>query len=556
MNLFQLQRFFLPLQNPLGFGLGDFVELGMAALLAAAILLRGRIEALLRALAARPAWSMAMLAALPIVLRLALLPHHPVPVAQTSDDFSYLLLGDTLTHFRLANPMHPMRRFFETVFVLQEPAYASIYPLGQGFVLALGELLGEPWIGVLLSVGAFCALCLWMLRAWVPPVWALAGGLLAVIEFGPLNQWTNNYWGGAVSAAAGCLVFGAIPRLRKQPRAREAVLLGIGCGLQILTRPFESALLAICIAPAVIPILKRSVVVPLLLSLGPALFLTVLQNEAITHSGTMLPYMLSRYQYGVPATFTFQPNALPHKELNLEQQLDYQAQTDVHGDKPETLGSFCKRLAGRIRFYRFFFLPPLFLALPFFLPSLRERRYLWALASVVIFALGSNCYPYFYPHYVAAIACLLLLLAVVGLERLGRLNGDAARILALFCLAHFVFWYGLHLAGNEGLFAATGPYESWDFVNFGDSERRIAINRQLAESPGRQLVIVRLGPKHLLREWIHNDADIDRSKVVWALDLGPEEDAKLLAYYPHRTVWLAEPDAKPPYVVKLSDRAQ
>jgi hypothetical protein len=34
--------------------------------------------------------------------------------------------------------------------------------------------------------------------------------------------------------------------------------------------------------------------------------------------------------------------------------------------------------------------------------------------------------------------------------------------------------------------------------------------------------------------------------VVWALDLGPEEDAKLIAYYRGRTVWLAEPDAKPP----------
>jgi hypothetical protein len=59
-------------------------------------------------------------------------------------------------------------------------------------------------------------------------------------------------------------------------------------------------------------------------------------------------------------------------------------------------------------------------------------------------------------------------------------------------------------------------------------------------------VIVRLGPTHLLREWIHNEADIDRSRVVWALDLGPEEDAKLIAYYRGRTVWLAEPDAKPP----------
>ena len=29
-----------------------------------------------------------------------------------------------------------MHRFFETNFVLQEPSYSSIYPLGQGIVLA------------------------------------------------------------------------------------------------------------------------------------------------------------------------------------------------------------------------------------------------------------------------------------------------------------------------------------------------------------------------------------------------------------------------------------
>ena len=204
MNVYRLLRFFLPLQNPLGFGLSDYLELGVAALLAVALLRRQWISRALRAIAARPAWSMALLFCLPILLRLALLPHHPVPIPQTSDDFSYLLLGDTLTHFRLANSVHPMRRFFETVFVLQEPSYSSIYPIGQGFVLAFGEVLfHEPWVGVLLSIGCFCALCYWMLRAWVDPVWALVGGLLAVMQFGPLNQWTNNYWGGAVSAIAG-----------------------------------------------------------------------------------------------------------------------------------------------------------------------------------------------------------------------------------------------------------------------------------------------------------------------------------------------------------------
>ena len=79
-------------------------------------------------------------------LRLALLPVHPIATATVSDDFSYLLLGDTLSHFRLANPPHPLPAFFETFYVLQQPTYSSVYPLGQGIVLAVGKLIfGNPW---------------------------------------------------------------------------------------------------------------------------------------------------------------------------------------------------------------------------------------------------------------------------------------------------------------------------------------------------------------------------------------------------------------------------
>jgi hypothetical protein len=566
MNIFRLLRFFLPLQNPIGFGLTDFIELCIAILIVASIVLWTRIESLARRVAEKPVWSMALLAVLPVLLRLALLPRHPVPIPQVADDFSYLLLGDTLTHFRLANPMHPMHRFFESVFVLQQPSYSSIYPLGQGIVLAIGEIVFRlPWAGVMLSISALCALCYWMLRAWLNPVWALAGGLLAVMEFGPLNQWMNNYWGGAVQAVAGCLVFGSLPRLWRTGKPRDAALLGLGFGLHVLTRPFESVWLALSVLPAVGFIVSRPALRPNLprlaaaaaIALLPAIALTGLQNKAVTASWTTLPYMLSRYQYGVPASFTFQKMPVPHRNLTQEQALDYEAQKDVHGDKPETLANYARRLADRFRFYRFFFFAPLYAALLFFVPELRRRRYIWAAATIAIFSLGTNIYPYYYPHYIAAATCLFVLISVAGLERLARVRirgyavgCDAARLVGFLCVIHFVFWYGVHLLGNEDMFIATGPYESWDYINFGDSEGRMAIARQLAHSEGKQLVFVRYSPRHLLREWIGNEADIDRERVVWALDLGPDEDAALLRYYPDRTLWVVEPDAMPPRLTR------
>jgi hypothetical protein len=535
------------LHNPFGFDQGDLIELAAAALLVCLLLVwRPRLERFAGAIAQRPVWCMALLAVLPVALRLALLPNHPIPTPAVSDDFSYLLLADTLSHLRLANPTHPFHQFFETFFVLQEPAYSSIFPLGQGMVLALGRLLfGHPWAGVAFSIGALSALCYWMLRAWTTPGWALLGGVLAAIEFGPLNQWMSSYWGGAVSAVAGCLIFGALPRLRDRGRGRDAILLGAGLGLQLLTRPFEFLLLALSVA-MFLPRFRVRLWTFVAAAMLPAVVLTLLQNRAATGSWITLPYQVSRYQYGVPATFTFQPNPAPHRALTPQQQLDSEAQCAVHGDGTDSLKTYLERLVFRVRYYRFFFLVPLYLALPFFLPSLRRPRFLWVAVTILLFSLGANFYPYFYPHYIAALTCLFLLVSIIGLERLRSVSADAAQIVVVLCLAHFLFWYSLQLFANQPFAQAFIQHETWDAINFGDPEGRLAINARLAAEPGKQLVFVRYGPRHAFEEWVHNAADIDASRVVWARDLGAEENEKLRRYYSDRTAWLMEPDARPP----------
>jgi len=508
---------------------------------------------------------MLLLAVLPVALRLVLLPHHPIPSPGVSDDFSYLLLSDTVRHLRLANASHPLHQFFETFFVLQEPTYSSIFPLGQGLVLALGwTIFGHPWAGVALSIGALCALCYWMLRAWTTPGWALAGGVLAAIQFGPLNQWMNSYWGGGVSATAGCLVFGALPRLRQGGRRRDAALLGLGLALQLLARPFEFVLLLVSVILFFLPVLgrpaelrtlaKAAVVVALVML--PAAALTLLQNKQVTGRWTTLPYMLSRYQYGVPATFTVQPNPVPHRELTPQQKLDYEVQEAVHGRGTDSIVTYMDRIAYRARFYRFFLLAPLYLALPFFVPSLRQFRYSWVAGTLAIFAAGTNFYPYFYSHYIAAVTCLFVLVSVTGLERLSHLTirgmpagQEAAGLIVFLCTAHFLFCYGLHVFESQRFTAGMIRYQTWDAINHDDPEGRIAVNDDLAKAPGQQLVFVRYWPQHRFEEWVHNAADIDRARVVWARDLGPAENEKLRRYYPQRTAWLLEPDDRPPKLV-------
>ncbi len=555
-------RAFLSPDSSIGFGLLDFIELAAAVLLAAGVLLRARLQPWMLSLAGRTGWCMLLLAFLPIALRLALLRHCPVPTPSGSDDFAYLLLADTLRHFRLANPPHALPQFFEQIFVLQQPTYSSIYPLGQGLALALGWMVfGNPWAGVLLAAGALCALCYWMLRGWTTPGWALVGGLLAVMEFGPLSYWMNCYWGGAVSGAAGCLVFGALPRLRQRNRMRDVGLLGCGLAMQLLTRPYEFCFLLLSAVlffwPAVVARIEwrkavQSAGVAALVVAGGA-SLMLLHDKRVTGNWTTLPYMLYRYQYGVPATFTFQANPLPHHELNSEKELDYRAESAIHGPGADSVSAYLKRLMYRARFYRFFLLAPLYLALLAFLAAVREFRFAWVLLTFLLFALGSNFYPYFYPHYIAAITSLFVLASVVGLERLNRLHlphglpgQEIAGVVLLVCAFQFLFWYGVHAAGNERVLFALGPLETWDFINYGDAEGRIMIDDQLAQAAGKQLVFVGYGPQHAFHEWVHNAADIDRARVVWAHDLGGQENEKLRAYYPERKAWLLEPDARPP----------
>jgi hypothetical protein len=491
------------------------------------------------------------LAILPVGLRLILLMHHPVPSPDIYDEFGHLFVADTLLHFRLANPAHAMHQFFETFFILQEPTYSSIYPIGQGVMLAIGRAIsGYPWAGVLLSTSAFAALCYWMLRGWTTPAWALAGGLLAVIEFGPLNQWMNGYWGGTLAAAAGCMVFGALPRLANRITTSDAVLLGTGLSINLLTRPYESIFLAIGVVLFFIPTMKRVMkAAPIvILAVIPAIGITLLQNKTVTGHWTTLPYQLSQYQYGVPASLTFQPNPVPHDELTPQQQLEYKSQLAFRESEKETMQSYVLRLEYRVRFYRFFFLAPLFLAIPAFcFAAFRELRYAWVLLTLLVFALGINFFPAFQLHYLGAVTCLFVLMSVAGLREISRWSPEAARLVLFLCAIHFIFWYGLHFFDEEDFARAMIRYETWDSINHRNPERRILVNQQLAEIPGQILVFVRYSPRHIFQdEWVYNEASIDSARIIWARDLGPQENGKLRALYPGREVFLLDPDVKPP----------
>jgi hypothetical protein len=76
-------------------------------------------------------------------------------------------------------------------------------------------------------------------------------------------------------------------------------------------------------------------------------------------------------------------------------------------------------------------------------------------------------------------------------------------------------------------------------LRYGLGQRDTLIER-LSALDQRQLVIVRYPSPdwEVDQEWVYNGADIDRQRVVFAHDLGTEQDGALLGYYPDHKAWL------------------
>jgi hypothetical protein len=200
-----------------------------------------RAEQRLSAVASRRSLAAISIGLFSLALRLALLPILPIPQPGIHDEFSHLLLADTLAHARVANPTHPMWVHFETFHVNWHPAYASMYFPGQALFLALGKVVfGHPFWGVWLSTGIMCGAICWAFQQWLSPGWALLGGFLVVLRIGTFSYWTNGYWGGSVAALGGALVLGAVSRLKRAPETGSALTLGAGAALLLTTRPYES----------------------------------------------------------------------------------------------------------------------------------------------------------------------------------------------------------------------------------------------------------------------------------------------------------------------------
>jgi hypothetical protein len=488
-----------------------------------------------------------------LLLRAAFIPISGIPQPRFPDEFSYLLAGDTFAHGRVTNPPHAMWVHFESLHIIQQPTYMSMYPPAEGLVLALGERLGDPWFGQLLASGAMCAILCWMLQGWLPPAWAFLGALLAAMRLGILSDWTNAYWSASIPALGGALVLGALPRVKSHVRPRDSVLLAFGLVILANSRPYEGIVLSVPVGFVLLwwvwrqeylqlSAIFRRLLLPMMLVILPAAALSCYYYYRVTGDPFRMAYQVNRDEYSMGRYFIWQSARPEPLYRHPKLQAFYLGELREFQEN-QTLPGFVRRSLEKAAIFGQFFLvwplPLLLVALPC---VIRDRQMRVPLLIGSVFILGLSVETWFLSHYFAPASALVFLLLLQCMRHISTYRWRGAR-LGIAVVRAICLVYATTVILRLGL-AALQVHPEHAFQH-GNMDRARIVD-QLKALPGAKLVLVDDRPPYGHGEWVYNEANIDASKTVWARDMGEAKNEELLQYFQGRYVWSVVLDGSTP----------
>ncbi len=522
-----------------------------------------RLERVLLAITRRRWLAPLLIALVPIVLRLLLLPVYGAPSPLISDEYAYLLQADTFASGRLTNPSPPMAEQFTSVYVFTNPTYTAEYQVAQGLLLAAGQALtGIPWAGVMAGMAVLCVLIYWALLGWVPRIWAFTGTLIIVdIPLGVLSYWMNSYWGGCIPGIGGALVLGGLVRLRQGGRLKYSLITAAGLIILFNSRPLEGISLAVLAGAAVLywvfiareltfETAAARICLPAALALGVSMTFMGYYNYRVTGQATRFPYLLYRDRYGVPQGFFWQKPVIVNTPMPVEIRAEYEDQLQQH-ERRKSPRALVLATGGKLRrFWDFYIGVPLTVTLVFIPFIWRERNMglaLWAL--ILVLGIENMTFFAYFPHYSAAVIAVIVLVLIQCLRRM-RAGGETGLFLSRALPLVIFLGLAIPLCSRLVPVPALARLSASEFQHEISREQFVP---ELEGAPGRQLVLVRYnasipGKK---KAWIYNRANIAESKIIWARESeNPELNRKLLQCFPGRQVWLAKPDTNPPEVIR------
>ena len=167
----------------------------------------------------------------------------------TDDERVYQFQADLLAHGKLYERSHPMREFFDNVFIINNGKWTGKYPPGHPLALALGVAVGFPRLVPVLLAAINLLLFYQLARGYFPR--RAARGAVLLLLASPFFLFTGaTLLSHTTCLTALLLLAWGVRRSLETGGAGWAILAGLGAALAFLARPYTALLLGVPIGLA------------------------------------------------------------------------------------------------------------------------------------------------------------------------------------------------------------------------------------------------------------------------------------------------------------------